>query len=600
MKSLKAVALANNASVILVWIWDELIPDCLGFSIRRIDSNTGKSVVLSSRYVKFRGEQSNTEGDTSTHPIQGCKWIDGEAEEGGTYRWEIIPMRGKPGSLRPGNGVMTNEVTLGCDYGPFVRACFNRGHLVSSQKIANLLPKSTDGKPDPVALVEAINDPESKIARFLGASLPTFIKEPYEEAMRTGGHVRARYYELAAPFIVDFLSEHKDIWSMILANAGKNDETNAVSRQRLHDEGCDLTDRLLPSSSLGHDKSAVLSDRHGNPILWALGSVNLTSTGFFTQANGALQIRSPEFAAIGAAHHDRVLADCSADPMQSDELRAANAAVMDPITLPDGTVVQALFSPSTKIRSKPKTTPGQRTFPLLELAVSTRRTKEILLNAKQGIYFLAFYPGAPSFLDVVTWLQKKRPRLFIRGAVSSAQALPGSQVELSDDHFPDVQRLRFGGPIQPIASAPTEITMFNSRKKTPTIIAAAALESGWQDWHSELLKLPDAHAVIHTKVIVVDPFGDDPYVVGAASDNLGMKAGILNDDTMLAISQNRRLVQAYFTHIMDVYSHFMWRYLVKTGRSTFTGELDETTKWQQKYLSGRTHDEYASWVAGAV
>ncbi|MBS2003541.1 MAG: hypothetical protein JST44_18640 [Cyanobacteria bacterium SZAS LIN-5] len=600
MKSLKAVALANNASVILVWIWDQLIADCLGFSIRRIDSKTGKSVVLSSRYVKFKGELARTEGDTSTHPIQGCKWIDGEALEGGTYRWEITPMLGKPGNLRPGKSVTTNEVTLGVDYGPFVRACFNRGHLVSSQKIASLLPKGTDGKPDPIALVEAINDPKSKIARFLGASLPAFIKEPYEEAKRTGGHVLARYYELAAPFIVDFLVEHKDVWSMILANAGKNDETNAATRQRLHDEGCDLTDRFLPSSSLGHDKSAVLLDRYGKPVLWALGSVNPTSTGFFTQANCALQIRSPEFAAIGAAHHDLMLADCSADPMQSDELRAANAVVMDPITLGDGTKVQALFSPSTKSRSRPKIIPGQPTFPLLDLAVSTRRTKEILLKAKQGIYFLAFYPGAPSFLDVVTWLQKKRPRLFIRGAVSSARALPRNQLELSDDHFSDVQRLRFGGPIQPIASVPTEIAMFNGRKKTPTIIAAAALENGWQDWHSELLKLPDAHAIIHTKVIVVDPFGADPYVIGAAGDNLGMKAGFFNDDTMLVMSENRLLVQAYFTHIMDVYSHFMWRYLVSTGRSTFTGELDETTEWQKKYLSGRTHDEYASWVAGAV
>lgn len=600
MSPLRAVALANNASVILVWVWKEEIPDCLGFSIRRIDSKTGKSVVLSSRFVKFKGEHSITEGDTSTHPIQGSKWVDGEAEEGGTYRWEIVPMCGKPGKLRPGKGVTTNEVTLGFDYGPFIRACFNRGHLVSSQKIARLLPQDADGKPDAAALVEAINDPESEIAKFLGASLPDFVKFPYEEAKRIAGHVLSLYYELSAPFMVDFLSDHKEVWSAVVSTAGKNDETNAAARARLHAEGADLTDRPLPSNSLGHNKSAVLRDRRNKAILWALQSVNLTPTGFFAQANHGIRIASPELAAHGADYFERVRADCAESPLQSEAFRASNAVVMEPITLGDGTQVQAVFSPSTQFRSKPKSNPGDRTFPLLDMAASTRRTKEILLNAKQGIYFLAFYPGAPSFLDVVTWLQKKKPDLFIRGAVSSAQALPKRQVELPNDSFPDVQRLRFAGPIQPGPTVPHQMTLFNSRSASPTIIAAAALEAGWEDWHRELLKLPNAHAVIHTKVIVVDPFGDDPYIIGAASDNLGLKAAIANDETMLVVRGNKRLAQAYFAHIMDVYSHFLWRYLVSTGRSTFSGELDETAGWQEKYLAGRTHREYESWVNGVA
>jgi hypothetical protein len=471
---------------------------------------------------------------------------------------------------------------------------------VSSQKIARLLPQDAEGKPDATALVEAINDPESEIAKFLGASLPTFVKFPYQEAKRIAGHVLSLYYELSAPFMVDFLSEHRAVWSAVLSTAGKDDETNAAARARLHSEGADLTDRMLPSSSLGHNKSAVLRDKHGKPILWAVQSVNPTPTGFFAQANHGLRIASSEFAAHGAAYFERVLADCAESPLQSEAYRAANAVVMDPIKLDDGTELQAVFSPSTKFRSKPKTNPGDRTFPLLDMAASTRRTKEILLGANQGVYFLAFYPGAPSFLDVVTWLQKKRPNLFIRGAVSSAQALPKQQVELPNDSFPDVQRLRFGGPIQPGPAVPHQMTLFNSRSAAPTIIAAAALEAGWESWHRELLKLPNAHAVIHTKAIVVDPFGDDPYIIGAASDNLGLKAAVANDETMLVIRGNKRLAQAYFTHIMDVYSHFLWRYLVSTGRSTFSGELDETDDWQGKYLSGRTHDEYSSWVAGAV
>lgn len=606
MNTLKAVALANNAGVMIVWLWEELIPNCLGFSIRRIDVATGKKTVLNSRLVKFKGETTDaTESDTDTHPIQGCKWFDG-VEEGSTVKYEVVPRIGKPGKLKDGTPVLTNEVTLGFDYGPFVKACFNRGHLVSTQWVAEKLPKLEDGSPDPEALIAAIRDPESEIAKLLGASLPTFVRMPFEDAKRIAGHVLALYYELSSPAFVQYLRENKDVWSMVLGNAGKDDATNAEARKALHEDGADVTDRMLPSSNLPHNKSAVLVGPDGKPVSWMLQSANPTPTGFYTQANHALYITSAALTEHGVDYYNRTKADCDDVQTQSAAYRKKNAAVMQPVDLGDGTEVQAIFSPSSEVRSKPKIEKGERTFPYLEMAASTAKVKEVLLKAKQGVYFLAFYPGSPSFLDVATWLQKKKPQLYIRGAVSSAQALPKQQEGLEDDTFPDIQRFRMQGLTGLLdASHPTEISnphtavaLFRPRKKTPAIIAAAALENGWEGWHKELLKLPDAHAIIHSKVIVVDPFGDEPVILGAASDNLGLKAGIANDETMLVIRGNKRLAQAYFVHIMDVYSHFMWRYLHATGRATFSGELSTVSSWQKKYLSGRAHDEYASWLDG--
>lgn len=613
MNTLKAIALSNNAGVMIVWLWAELIPNCLGMSIRRTDVKTGKTKVLNARLVKFKGETTDaTESDTDSHPVQGCKWLDDDVEEGAEVYYEIVPRIGKPGKLQDGTPVKTNTVKLGFDYGPYIKACFNRGHLVSTQWVADQLPKLPDGKPDPAALVAAIQDPNSAIAKKLGASLPTFTRLPYEEAKRIAGHVLALYYELSEPSFVQYLKDNKDVWSMVLGNAGKNDDTNAKSRKELHDLGADVTDRMLPSSNLPHNKSAVVIGQDKTPVSWMLQSVNPTPTGFYTQANHALCITSEALAEHGVDYFERTKADCDDVQSQSAEYRKKNAIVMSPVDLGDGTKVQAIFSPSTQVRTKPKIEKGQRTFPLLDMAASTKAVKEALLGAKQGVYFLAFYPGAPSFLDVATWLQKKRPNLFIRGAVSSAQALPKQQEGIEDDAFPDIQRARPLGINAGLSSLlavshPSEneeanakpaVALFRPSKKTPAIIAAAALENGWEEWHAELLKLPDAHAIIHSKVIVIDPFGDDPVVVGAASDNLGLKASIANDETMLIIRGNKALAQAYFVHIMDVYTHFMWRYLVTTGRSTFSGELSTTSTWQKKYLSGRTHDEYASWIEG--
>lgn len=612
MSTIKAIALANNAGVMIVWLWDELISNCLGFSIRRIDVATGTKTVLSSRLVRFKGETSDaTESDTDSHPIQGCKWFDG-VDEGATVKYEIVPRIGKPGNLKDGTPIYTNEVTLGFDYGPYVKACFNRGHLVSTQWTAEKLPKLEDGKPDPAALVAAIRDPESEIAKMLGASLPAFTRLPYEDAKRIAGHVLALYYELSEPSMVQYLKDNKDVWSMVLGNAGKDDATNAKAREELHAIGADVTDRMLPSANLAHNKSAVVVSQDGTPVSWMLQSVNPTPTGYYTQANHALYITSEALAEHGVDYFNRTKADCDDVQTQSADYRKKNAVVMPLVDIGDGTEVQAIFSPSSEMRSKPKVEKGQRTFPLLDLAASTKLVKQRLLAAKQGVYFLAFYPGSPSFLDVATWLQKKKPHLYIRGAVSSAQALPKQQEGIEDDAFPDIQRARplgVNAGIQSLleVSHPTEnvlvnakpaVALFRPRRKTPTIIAASAFEEGWEDWQKELLKLPDAHAIIHSKVIVIDPFGDDPWIVGAASDNLGLKAGIANDETMLAIRGNRRLAQAYFVHIMDVYSHFMWRYLVNTGRGTFAGELSTTSAWQRKYLSGRAHDEYASWIDG--
>ena len=49
---------------------------------------------------------------------------------------------------------------------------------------------------------------------------------------------------------------------------------------------------------------------------------------------------------------------------------------------------------------------------------------------------------------------------------------------------------------------------------------------------------------------------------------------------------------------MGINSHFLWRYLVKTGQSTFTGELADDTSWQGRFLKGKARKEYEAMLAG--
>src|SRR4029078_4702071 len=94
------------------------------------------------------------------------------------------------------------------------------------------------------------------------------------------------------------------------------------------------------------------------------------------------------------------------------------------------------------------------------------------------------------------------------------------------------------------------------------VVGAEALDGkviplGWQ---RELLKA--GFAIVHDKIVVIDAFSDD-CVVGTGSHNLGYKAPYDNDENLAIIEGNKKLAMAYATHVLDVYDHFAWRYIVK-------------------------------------
>src|SRR5206468_3683031 len=80
----KAIALANNDTVFLSWIYDKPIPDCLGFAVYRRDQG-GQRTPLPA-WVGFKGG-SNPDWqhkDTSVWPVQKFGWRDFAATRGQT------------------------------------------------------------------------------------------------------------------------------------------------------------------------------------------------------------------------------------------------------------------------------------------------------------------------------------------------------------------------------------------------------------------------------------------------------------------------------------------------------------------------------------
>jgi phosphatidylserine/phosphatidylglycerophosphate/cardiolipin synthase-like enzyme len=195
---------------------------------------------------------------------------------------------------------------------------------------------------------------------------------------------------------------------------------------------------------------------------------------------------------------------------------------------------------------------------------------DLIDGAKQGILFLLFQPGSPSVLDAILEAQQRNPGLFVRGAATDPLAIGDYETHLHQ---------RAGDPVAKVA-------------------AASSVNDQFAYWQKELLKSStEAHAIIHDKIVVIDPLSPDDCVVITGSHNLGYRASYNNDENLLIIKRHTSLAEAYAVHVMDVYDHYRWRWLLqKYGNKAFKGLKRRPEQWQDKYFT-RLQQEVAFWLA---
>ena len=94
-------------------------------------------------------------------------------------------------------------------------------------------------------------------------------------------------------------------------------------------------------------------------------------------------------------------------------------------------------------------------------------------------------------------------------------------------------------------------------------------------------------AIIHDKLVVIDPRLDDCHVI-LGSHNLGFKASYSNDENMLIVSGNRAFAEAYAVHVLDVYDHYRFRAIEserkRRSKKGWSGFLDTNDAWQDGYI----------------
>jgi len=131
--------------------------------------------------------------------------------------------------------------------------------------------------------------------------------------------------------------------------------------------------------------------------------------------------------------------------------------------------------------------------------------------------------------------------LIVYGAVSDVMAMP--------NYVPPV---RGAGPHE----KPTQPAIYNNGDIHVVRAVALNKDDVVGGFESELLSV--GKAIIHDKIVVIDPLSPDCTVI-LGSHNLGFKASYENDENLLIIRGNQALAQAYMTHVLDVYDHYRFR-----------------------------------------
>lgn len=661
-----ARAIANNEVAYLAWTIDtETIPGCLGFHIVReyLDAadNVTEERPLAS-YVAFKGQRNPNwqPQNTTVWPVQKFNWRDltlrkkrNAAErrpDNERVRYRIRAVGRQQPGLEPvvvipeshrdrsthaevphtyiGTPIplafltppaFTNAIEVTSDRPPF-RSTFTNG-ILSTQFLLRVLTK--DGVIEEHELENHLKTPNDWMRAYLTGDVLPIIHEFFNQP---GGRFHAALYELEDKELLDLLKANAPRIDLILSDAGsgtdddaeadddgkkptiydtRNSPARAALRALADAPGSTfrMQDRMFNGSNhIGHNKFVVRVDAAGKARSVLTGSTNWTWSGVSAQSNNCIRIDDDDVAAAYLAYWQRLHDDALPLPVplnarasgvhQSDDLRTKDRTPLKK-TLVTGVSLEAWFSPNIPGKSQPP----PRSAPAATPPPDMQRLFSLMRKAQRAIFFLVFLPsrgGINSIVSEAVALGQKDTTLNVIGAISDTQAMWG---------YVAAKKTPSGKKIP--ASSPH---IFQAGGVS--VIRATALTD--KEIHRQLgdflvdekLTAPGGKAIIHDKILVIDPLDAENCVVAFGSHNFGYKASYSNDENLMIVRGHQELAEAYAAHVLDVYDHYRFRAVEAelsakkksspaSGTATasrWDGFLDTTERWQLK--SSRRLSDY--------
>jgi len=548
---------ANEDDALLFWSTFEPIPGCRGFAIERRMVRDGRTTT-EALFNRIGFEHDHAEPDVAGHgksseewPFQRYSWVDHDANTGDTVSYRVIPIvrhaNRKLERLEHEASPFSDPITLGeVAHGSRCQAFFNRG-FVMSQFMARYLREHGLTLAEFKEQIRDSEDEEAEhaIRNFLSGDLRIALLKLLRDAASTHGvEVFAALFEVSDHELIDALAALGPRAHVVLANGSvkkAKGETSAEARARDENHSARtrlrrarvdvaLRNRFISPGALGHNKFVVVV-RDGEPAQVWTGSTNWAPTGLCTQINNGILITDTAVAEIYLDQWRR-LRDAKND--FPTELVDANSSGH-----PAGNITVWF----TRTRKK------------ADLAALSAEVEK----AKHGILFLMFMPGATGVLATVM-KRAFEPDFFVRGVVST---LPNGR---GDESEADVE----------------VVDGSESRSLHLEIIQPEGVHLPMSQFAEETTRKQFlsqvGHAIIHSKVLVIDPFGDEPVVI-TGSHNFSGTASTANDENFVIIRGDKALAEAYAVNAEAAYQHYRWRAFLAETAKPFEG-LRDNDHWQ--------------------
>jgi phosphatidylserine/phosphatidylglycerophosphate/cardiolipin synthase-like enzyme len=558
-------AFANSDDVFVVWRSDKSIDDCIGFELRR--TRNGNEEVVKNR-ITFAGNavDASKPAPSSESPIRRYAWSDHEPNKGDEVSYRVVPVIQKgnagPQADTQQQSPPTATVKLTGVVSKSFECYFNRGLVISQFMSRQLHGDLTDANLKKFKN-DLDKDGENKVRDFLGGDLRDSLLTLLDSVKADGGEIFLAMFELSDELLVTKLKALGPRAHLVLPNGvhkNREDDENKATRKALNSAGCDVCDRMLPGGVLGHNKFAVVLDKQRKVSAVLTGSTNWTPTGLCTQINNVILMRDEKVAQFFLDQWNR-LKDAGDGVPKS--LVDANSQVKSAMTAEGDGKVDVWFT---------------RTSHEQEMDAAIKLVKK----AKQGIIFLMFQPGGSPILNAIVKMQSDNSPLFVKGVISTAapdELDPTAHVTL-------VQR--------------SGIHVQDFRIVQPQGLHAVG------NFAAEVMRGKFLHdigfAIVHSKVIVIDPNGDQPVLV-TGSHNFSASASAKNDENLIIIENNKELVKAYAANVQGVFDHYRFRAVANMMQREGKDVVDvmkDPKSWQRNWFQGDGQRELQFWLGDSV
>jgi phosphatidylserine/phosphatidylglycerophosphate/cardiolipin synthase-like enzyme len=548
---------ANNDDATIVIQKPVIIKDCWGFAIyrkRQGETDLEAEPLVSS--VGFAGDpQTQDETRPTTEwPIQRYIWTDFSVKTGDVISYMAIPMIGSATGL-------TKDMANKSDWSAFVtigntansEAYFNRG-LVSSQFVSRRLASFPD-KVKKKTLEASLLDESSELRQFMGGNLSAALYQLLEDvAKNPNQQIYTALYELDEPGLIKRLNAIGQRAHVILANGAFSGATDPQAAHAKLLTEVQLTRRIVKTPHFAHNKFLVVTEKQPDDKELAIkvwtGSTNWTVHGLYTQVNNAVVIRDPDVTAYYKTEWDKMQADSDATghAQYGKDYIDFNSTVK---TNTAGTI-HTYFTPVGGL-------------------IDMNEANKYIRAAQKGILFLMFKPGVEGksvlLYDTIREMAGNK-KLLVNGVINGD---PGSS-----DH-PTIEF----------------INKNNVQQGSLDMVTPTNINDPFEYWKKEVSK---ENVTIHSKIILIDPFSDNPVLI-TGSHNMGGKASADNDDNLNLIFGNKDLARAYAVHMTAVYQHYRWRFFhaAPSDQQKWDGNV-KSDEWQSWYTTGEKAKEIAFWT----